>query len=79
MYVDLGEETEAEERSQYYYTAEKWARKTISVCPDEPNGHFFVAVASGKLALYEGGKRKVSRSKEVKAEADKTLELEPNL
>ena len=78
MYIDLGEETEAEERSQYYYTAEKWARKTISVCPDEPNGHFFVAVASGKLALYEGGKRKVSRSKEVKAEADKTLELEPN-
>jgi len=78
MYIDLGEETEAEERSQYYYTAEKWSRKTVSVCPDEPNGHFFVAVASGKLALYEGGKRKVNRSKEVKAEADKTLELEPN-
>jgi len=78
VYVDLGEETEENERVQYFYTAEKWARKTVSVCPDKANGHFFIAVSSGKLALYEGGKRKVNRSKEVKAEAEKTLTLEPD-
>ena len=77
-YINLGEETEKNKRVQYYYTAEKWARKTVSICPDEANGHFFIAVASGKLALYEGGRRKVNRSKEVKAEAEKALELQPN-
>lgn len=78
-YIDLGEEAAEKVQSQYYYTAEKWARKAVAVCPDVPNAHFFIAVAAGKLALYEGGKRKVNRSKEVKAEAEKALELDESL
>jgi tetratricopeptide (TPR) repeat protein len=57
--------------------AESLARKAVSLSPSDANGHTYLAVAVGKLALFEGGKRKVELSKEVKAEAEKALELNP--
>lgn len=76
--VNLGEEAGKKEQRQYYQFAESWARKAVATCPDTANGHFFVAVTSGKLALFDGGKAKINRSKEVKAEAEKTLQIDPN-
>jgi len=58
--------------------AEKLARRAGSIRPSDSKGHAYLAVAVGKLALFEGGKRKVELSKEVKAEAEKALELDPN-
>jgi tetratricopeptide (TPR) repeat protein len=58
--------------------AEKLARKAVTLSPSDANGHTYLAVAVGKLALFEGGKRKVELSKEVKAEAEKALQLDPN-
>jgi tetratricopeptide (TPR) repeat protein len=58
--------------------AEKLARKAVSLKPSDSNGHAYLAVAVGKLALFEGGKRKVELSKEVKAEAEKALQLNPD-
>jgi tetratricopeptide (TPR) repeat protein len=58
--------------------AETLARKAVSLSPSDANGHAYLAVAVGKLALFEGGKRKVELSKEVKAEAEKALELNPD-
>lgn len=77
-YINLGEEAPKETEVQYYYVAEKWARKALQQCPNEANAHFFVLVSSGKLALHEGGKEKIERSREIKEEAEKTLELDPN-
>jgi len=54
--------------------AEKLARKSVSVKPNDSKGHAYLAVAVGKLALFEGGKRKVELSKEVKAEAERALQ-----
>lgn len=76
-HIDLGEEADEILQRQHYYVAEKWAKKTVSKCPNEPNAHFFIAVSSGLLALYEGGKQKVRRSKEIKIEAERTLQLDP--
>ena len=58
--------------------AEKLARKASSVEPSDSKGHAYLAVAVGKLALFEGGRRKVELSKEVKAEAEKALQIDPN-
>ena len=57
--------------------AEKLARKAVGLSPSDANGHAYLAVAVGKLALFEGGKRKVELSKEVKAEAEKALQSQP--
>jgi tetratricopeptide (TPR) repeat protein len=58
--------------------AEKLTRKAVGLKPSGSEGHAYLAVAVGKLALFEGGKRKVELSKEVKAEAEKALQLNPN-
>jgi len=58
--------------------AENLARKAVSLAPSDANGHAYLAVAVGKLALFEGGKRKVELSKEVKAEAENALRLNPD-
>jgi tetratricopeptide (TPR) repeat protein len=58
--------------------AETLARKAVNLSPSDANGHAYLAVAVGKLALFEGGKRKVELSKEVKAEAEKALQLNPD-
>ena len=58
--------------------AEAAARKAVSLRPDDAKGHDYLAIAVGKLALFEGGKRKVELSKEVKAEAEKALRIDPD-
>ncbi len=58
--------------------AEKLARTAVALNPSESKGHAYLAVAVGKLALFEGGKRKVELSKEVKAEAEKALQCNPD-
>lgn len=58
--------------------AESLARKAVGLSPSDANGHAYLAVAVGKLALFEGGKRKVELSKEVKAEAEKALQVNPD-
>ncbi len=66
---------EPDEQKELCIRAEKFARKAVSVNPSDSKGHTYLAVAVGKLALFEGGKRKVQLSKEVKAEAEKALQL----
>ncbi len=54
------------------------ARDAVRLRPGDPMGHDMLAAALGKLALFEGGKRKVQLGKEVKAEADRALQLNPD-
>jgi tetratricopeptide (TPR) repeat protein len=53
--------------------AEELARSAVKLNPDDSKGHTYLAVAVGKLALYEGGKRKVSLAGEVKTEAERAI------
>ncbi len=77
-YINVGEDSDEKVQKQYCYLAERWARRVAVACPDTANGHFFIAVSSGLLALHEGGKQKIKRSKEVKEEAEKTLARDPD-
>ena len=61
-----------------FVEAERLARRAIGLQPEDANGHLYLAIAVGKLALFEGGKRKVELSKEVKVEAEKALALNSN-
>ena len=77
-HVDIGEESDKKLQKENYYTAEKFARKAVAQCPDNADAHLTLAIAVGRVALLEGGKKKVELSKEVKAEAEKALELNPD-
>lgn len=76
--IDKGTQTKnRSEQKPLYVEAEQLARAAVTLKPDDAVGHAYMAVAVGKLALFEGGKRKVELSKEVKTEADKALALDP--
>ena len=63
------------EQKQCCIEAEQQARLAVRLKPDDSKGHTYLAVAVGKLALYEGGKRKVELANEVKKEAQKAIKL----
>lgn len=76
-YVDVGEKQPEKQQAQYYWTAERFARRAVELCPDNADAHFILAVALGRVALLVGGKRKVQMSREVKEEAERAIELNP--
>jgi tetratricopeptide (TPR) repeat protein len=76
-YVDLGQAAKGDEKKQNYFTGEKLARRCAALHPDSAEGHFFLAVAVGRVALMVGGKKKIALSKEVKVEAENALAINP--
>lgn len=65
-------------RQQKLYTdATALGRKAIVANPNDTWGHFVLAAANGKRLLMLGNKEQVAASKEVKAEIDKAIELDP--
>jgi tetratricopeptide (TPR) repeat protein len=77
-HINIGETADKDMQKAQYYAGEKFARLAVRRCPDNADAHLSLAIAVGRVALMEGGKKKVELSKEVKAEAEKTLELDPN-
>jgi len=71
------EATDADAAREHYRRGEEAARRAVALDPRSANAHFFVAVCLGRLALFEGGKTKIRLSKEVEAEAERALELDP--
>jgi tetratricopeptide (TPR) repeat protein len=63
------------EQKQCCIEAEQLARDAVKLKPDDSKGHAYLSVAVGKLALYEGGKRKVELANEVKKEAERAIQL----
>lgn len=64
---------DADQQKQCCIEAEQLARTAVKLDPDDSKGHAYLAVAVGKLALYYGGKRKVSLASEVKTEAERAI------
>ncbi len=77
-HIDIGELADEKTQKENYYQGEKFARAAVRHCPNSADAHLMLAVSVGRVALMVGGKKKVELSKEVKAEAEKALELDPN-
>ena len=76
-HVDIGEFAAKEAQRTNYYAGEKFARKAVALCPKDDMTHLTLAIAVGRVALMEGGKKKVELSKEVKSEAEAAIKLNP--
>jgi tetratricopeptide (TPR) repeat protein len=63
-----------DQQKQYCIEAEQLARAAVKLKPGDSKGHAYLAVAVGKLALYEGGKRKVELANDVKKEAERAIQ-----
>lgn len=76
-HVDVGFAAKDPRQRNHYFQAEHFARRCVALYPDSAEGHFFLAVALGRVALKVGGKKKVQLSKEIKAEAERVLAINP--
>lgn len=77
-YSDVGEaEPDKEKKRRLFRIADSLARRCATLHPDSAESHFVMTMAIGRLALFVGGKKKIAYAKEIKAEAEKTLEIDP--
>lgn len=78
--VDIGKQTPDEvpsaDRDSLYLVAERYARRAVALAPGEANAHFALAMALGKAALTKGRRERVRYALDIRAEADRTLELD---
>ncbi len=78
--ADVGkahEDVDRKEAEELYRQGVTAARRAVATSPGTPNAHFVLAVCLGRLALVEGGRTRIRLSKEVKKEAERTIELDP--
>jgi tetratricopeptide (TPR) repeat protein len=76
-YIKLGIMAKDADKAALYEKAADLAGKAVEISPDKIEGHVKLAIAKGRLALFKGGKIKVQLSKDVKAEAEKALQINP--
>ncbi len=77
--IDIGNrEQDDNARKAAYSEAVENARTAVAASPDDTWGHHYLAAALGKLALTEGGKKKIELSKEVREEAELAIECDPS-
>lgn len=76
--VNVGEDTEDDDaRAALYEKGAFYARKAVELKPDGSNGHLFLSVALGRVALDASARQRVKMSKEIRKEAEKAIALNP--
>ncbi|MEO7368339.1 MAG: hypothetical protein ABIZ36_10300, partial [Gemmatimonadaceae bacterium] len=75
--VDLGSYApDASKRSALFSSAEQYARRALSINPDNPEGHFALARALGKTALAQSPRGRVKYATEVRSQALECLRFD---
>ena len=80
QYTELADRLPKKQKSQketYFTKARELCEKAIEINPDGWEAHFRLSVALGRLALFQGGKKKIRLSKMVKEEAEKAIAINP--
>jgi tetratricopeptide (TPR) repeat protein len=66
------------EAEEYAKRSLEEAKRAVALAPENEKAHLGLAVAYGRLTDFVDDRTKVEYSREVKAEAGKALELDPN-
>jgi tetratricopeptide (TPR) repeat protein len=79
--MDIGKQTpdsvKSPERDSVYRRAETLARRAVTVNPGGADGHYALASAIGRASLTKGKKERVKRAGEIRSEALRALEIDP--
>ncbi|MEI7906205.1 MAG: hypothetical protein WCI84_02490 [Bacteroidota bacterium] len=83
-YVDIGEhlpnktDADKEKQLEYYQKAFDYADKAVKAKPDSAIGYVRRAIANGRVALFKSVWSAIDFVKQVKADCEKALSLDPN-
>jgi tetratricopeptide (TPR) repeat protein len=76
-YSDVGEaEKSKDAKRSLFKIADSLAHKCVALHPDSAESHFVLAMAVGRMALFVGGKKKISYSKVIETAAKRTIEID---
>jgi tetratricopeptide (TPR) repeat protein len=79
--MDIGKQTpdsvKSPERDSIYARAETLARRAVAANPEGADGHYALASAIGRASLTKSKKERVKRAGEIRSEALRALELDP--
>ena len=59
-------------------TAVNYAKRAVTLQPDDPEAQLAVAISYGKLEPLEGNREKIEASRIIKDAADKVIKLDPS-
>jgi len=76
---ELGEDVRGAAAESFNDAAVAHARAAVRACPDSAQGHAWLAVVLGREALAEGPRERLRKAREVKAEIELALAIDPNL
>src|SRR5262252_2127442 len=76
---ELGETQKGDEQRRTWADAVAHAREAVRVATESAEPHVCLAVALGRQALKEGPKTRLALSKEIKAETDLALKIDPKV
>jgi len=76
---ELGETQKGDTQRMTWAEAVQHARDAVRAAGDSAAPHVWLAVALGRQAQREGAKTKLALSKEIKAEADRAIALDPGI
>ncbi len=80
--MDIGKQTpdsvKSPARDSIYARAETLGRTATELNPDGADGHYVLAAAIGRASLTKSSKERVHRAAEIRAEALRALELDPD-
>ena len=65
------------QQKECFLEALAFAQEATRLNPKDSKAVVYVAISEGKVALFEGGKKKIELGKDVKAQAEKAIELNP--
>ncbi|ANE49320.1 hypothetical protein [Flavisolibacter tropicus] len=75
----IGNRQSTKEKKQAFFNAGKsYAEAAIKVNPNAADGYYALAVAMGRYALAQSGRDKINTVKEIRANAEKAIKLNPN-
>lgn len=75
--IDVGEDEDSELSRPYYERALEIADTLLVLHPDSARSPYWKAVASGRMALFEGGKKKVAAAHTIRRNIDLALARDP--
>lgn len=79
--IDVAKQLEGKKfratRDSLFRVASLYADSASKTVPDDPEGHFMVAQALGRMSRERGGQERVRYGQQIYDEAARTLELDP--
>jgi hypothetical protein len=77
QYERLGRDAPEKEKKELAERALAAARRAVKAAPDDSRARLDLAVACGRLARLESPRRQIALSREIKAEAEEAVRLDP--